>query len=98
MTDKEDNPDTGSGQNGGYMRRKTDPPILQIFATVKYGLNGLALKAKFMQNVLVKMRIKSPDTSPNPPITSMAFGALGQMTIGANLRYSKHETQSYNRC
>lgn len=98
MTDKENNPDTGSGQNGGYMRRKTDPPILQIFATVRYGLSDLALRGKFMQYALVKRRIKSPNTSPNPPITSMAFGALGQMTIGGNLRYSKHEAQSYYRC
>lgn len=71
-----------------------------MFATVRYGISELALRGKFMNFPIVRRRMKSPDTSTNPPTNrlELSFGKILQLRNGALIRDLSNEVKSYNCC
>lgn len=71
-----------------------------MFATVRYGISELALRGKFMNFPIVRRRMKSPDTSTNPPTNrlELTFGKILQLSFGKLIRDLSNEVKGYNRC
>lgn len=85
-------------ENEGWLKPIRGPA--SMFATVRYGISELALRGKFMNFAIVRRRMKSPDTSTNPPTNrlELTFGKILQLAFGILIEGLPNETQSYNRC
>ena len=83
MTVKENNPDTGSGQNGGYQNRKTSPPVrfglVAIFASFHYNVPAFALHRAFISLPITQRAIRSINTGRMPTF-NISYAFIGLIT------------------